>query len=86
MGIDCYQCSSSKSISCTDNMIHDGTLSATSCDHVFEARYCIKTVGVYGGTSFILYIVCTYACLYNSLFAGANHLEIYVYMIHLKEG
>ncbi|XP_021914327.1 uncharacterized protein LOC110827199 isoform X2 [Zootermopsis nevadensis] len=49
MGIDCYQCSSSKSINCTDYMIHDGTISATSCDHVFEASYCIKTIGLYGG-------------------------------------
>ncbi|KDR22169.1 Cytosolic carboxypeptidase-like protein 5, partial [Zootermopsis nevadensis] len=43
------QCSSSKSINCTDYMIHDGTISATSCDHVFEASYCIKTIGLYGG-------------------------------------
>jgi len=58
MGIDCYQCSSSKSIDCADNMIHDGTLSATSCDHVFEAHYCVKTVGLYGGTSFIFSTLC----------------------------
>lgn len=50
MGIDCYQCLSSKSVDCTDSMIHDGNFSATTCDHVFEARYCIKTIGLYGGT------------------------------------
>ncbi|PSN51412.1 hypothetical protein C0J52_05448 [Blattella germanica] len=49
VGIDCFQCSSSKTMDCADNLIHDGTLSATSCDHVFEASYCIKTVGLYGG-------------------------------------
>jgi hypothetical protein len=63
MGIDCYQCSSSESIYCSDNMIQDGILTATTCDHVFEASYCIKTVGLYGGTSFMFCIVCACACL-----------------------
>ncbi|XP_069700056.1 UPAR/Ly6 domain-containing protein bou isoform X2 [Periplaneta americana] len=49
MGIDCYQCTSTKSIDCTDNMIHDGTLNAANCNHVFEASYCVKTVNLYGG-------------------------------------
>lgn len=62
MGIDCYQCSSSKSMYCSDNMIHNGILTATTCDHVFEASYCVKTVGLYGGTSFIFYNVCACAC------------------------
>lgn len=56
MGIDCYQCSASESMYCSDNMIHNDILTATTCDHVFEASYCVKTVGLYGGTSFI-YIV-----------------------------
>jgi len=63
MCIDCYQCSSSESMYCSDNMIHNGILSTATCDHVFEASYCIKTVGLYGGTSFIFYNVCACACL-----------------------
>nr|CAD7259417.1 unnamed protein product [Timema shepardi] len=44
--IDCYQCSAASDLGCSDELIQGGS---TSCDHVFEARYCIKTTGFYAG-------------------------------------
>lgn len=46
--IKCYQCKSSESIECSDLMInmHDAKLKPESCDHVFEAQYCIKSTSL----------------------------------------
>lgn len=48
--IKCYQCSSNEQIDCSEKFDEDNTkLAATSCDSVFEARYCVKTTGIYEG-------------------------------------
>ncbi|XP_075238318.1 glycosylphosphatidylinositol anchored membrane protein boudin isoform X2 [Lycorma delicatula] len=50
--INCYECSTPLNIDCGDILIHDQdgkSLTPTSCDHLFEARYCIKTTGIYKG-------------------------------------
>lgn len=46
--INCYQCKSSETIECSDVMINmpGGKLQPTSCDHVFEAEYCIKSTSL----------------------------------------
>jgi hypothetical protein len=54
-------------------MIHNDILTATTCDHVFEASYCVKTVGLYGGTSFIICIVCACACCLSNYLVGLNN-------------
>lgn len=46
--IKCYQCRSSETIECSDVMINlpDSPLKPESCDHVFEAEYCIKSTSL----------------------------------------
>lgn len=46
--INCYQCKSSETIECSDVMINmpDAKLKPESCDHVFEAEYCIKSTSL----------------------------------------
>ncbi|XP_066937365.1 UPAR/Ly6 domain-containing protein bou isoform X1 [Macrobrachium rosenbergii] len=57
-GLQCYQCDSSKDINCPEYFkegYHEvppdsvTSLVPKSCDHVFEARYCIKTTGMFEG-------------------------------------
>ncbi|KAK9504835.1 hypothetical protein O3M35_009015 [Rhynocoris fuscipes] len=51
-GIYCYQCFAPNDTDCSDRMINDregSRVSLKSCDHVFEASYCIKTTGEYAG-------------------------------------
>ncbi|KAA0191951.1 hypothetical protein HAZT_HAZT011412 [Hyalella azteca] len=57
----CYQCSTLKSQFCGVSLpqhVHDPknksdyalwAHQAEPCDHVYSARYCIKTTGIYGG-------------------------------------
>ena len=50
LAINCYQCNSSSSTDCNELFnAEDTNLKAQSCDHVYEARYCVKTTGIYGG-------------------------------------
>lgn len=50
MTINCYQCNSSSSADCNELFnAEDKNLKAQTCDNVYEARYCIKTTGVYAG-------------------------------------
>lgn len=50
ISINCYQCNSSSSTDCNELFNDEDTnLKAQSCDNVYEARYCIKTTGIYGG-------------------------------------
>ncbi|KAH1012138.1 hypothetical protein HUJ05_011350 [Dendroctonus ponderosae] len=50
--LNCYQCSSAESLDCSDVMIHMGGIQPKSCDHVFEAEFCIKSTSLNGiGTS-----------------------------------
>ena len=48
LAIKCFQCKSSETIECSDLMInmHDAKLEPESCDHVFEAQYCIKSTSL----------------------------------------
>jgi len=49
-GINCYQCDSNKDLECSEKFDEDNTrLKSTPCDHVHEAKYCIKATGIYGG-------------------------------------
>ncbi|KAG7167245.1 hypothetical protein Hamer_G017155, partial [Homarus americanus] len=56
-GLRCYQCDSKSDLQCPEQFklgYHDTTmivpsLSPSSCDRVFEARYCIKTTGMFEG-------------------------------------
>ncbi|XP_047473140.1 U-scoloptoxin(05)-Sm1a-like isoform X1 [Penaeus chinensis] len=53
--LDCYQCSSSEDAFCPEQFhagYHQGreaSFEAESCSHVFEARYCVKTTGMFEG-------------------------------------
>ncbi|XP_069978770.1 UPAR/Ly6 domain-containing protein bou [Penaeus vannamei] len=53
--LDCYQCSSSEDAFCPEQFYagyHQGREAAfepESCSHVFEARYCVKTTGMFEG-------------------------------------
>ncbi|CAH1134442.1 unnamed protein product [Ceutorhynchus assimilis] len=47
--INCYQCSASDNMDCSDDMIYMGGIESKSCDHVFEAQYCIKSTSLDGG-------------------------------------
>lgn len=50
LSINCYQCNSSSSTDCNELFnAEDTNLKAQSCDNVYEARYCVKTTGIYGG-------------------------------------
>lgn len=47
---NCYQCESNKNIECSEIFDEANTkLRPEPCDHVFEARYCVKTTGMYEG-------------------------------------
>ncbi|KAG0723606.1 hypothetical protein GWK47_042385 [Chionoecetes opilio] len=52
-GLKCYQCDGSSDAYCPERMKgrhHPvGALSPDSCDWVFEARYCVKTTGLFEG-------------------------------------
>ncbi|XP_073993577.1 glycosylphosphatidylinositol anchored membrane protein boudin isoform X2 [Rhodnius prolixus] len=50
--IYCYQCFAPNDTDCTDVMISEregSRVLPASCDHIFEARYCIKSTGEYAG-------------------------------------
>lgn len=48
--INCYQCQSNDDLECSEKFDEDFTkLRPESCDHVFEARYCIKSSGMFEG-------------------------------------
>lgn len=52
--IKCYQCSAAEAIDCSDGMIHMGGIQPQSCEHVFEAEYCIKSVSLDGNMKWII--------------------------------
>lgn len=50
-GLDCYQCNSTLDSNCQDRFNHDQSINpirSTQCT-VYNARYCIKITGVWGG-------------------------------------
>ncbi|KAH7646448.1 hypothetical protein HUG17_1986 [Dermatophagoides farinae] len=50
MAIECFQCDSNVDLECSELFDSDMTsLRPKSCDNVYEARFCIKTTGMYGG-------------------------------------
>uniref|UniRef100_A0A1B6G421 Uncharacterized protein n=1 Tax=Cuerna arida TaxID=1464854 RepID=A0A1B6G421_9HEMI len=51
-GINCYQCTSATNIDCSNQLIQDtegSSLEPSSCNFLFEARYCIKATGLHSG-------------------------------------
>ncbi|XP_075971572.1 glycosylphosphatidylinositol anchored membrane protein boudin isoform X2 [Anticarsia gemmatalis] len=50
LAINCYQCNTSSTMECGDGLmkLDGGILTATSCEHVYEAQYCIKLQGGIG--------------------------------------
>ncbi|XP_027200108.2 UPAR/Ly6 domain-containing protein bou-like [Dermatophagoides pteronyssinus] len=50
IAIKCFQCDSNIDLECSEYFDSDMTsLQSKSCDNVFEARFCIKTTGMFGG-------------------------------------
>ncbi|CAL1267649.1 unnamed protein product [Larinioides sclopetarius] len=47
--IECFRCNSTNNLDCLEKFMHPNPLRAESCADVFEARYCIKTTGIYNG-------------------------------------
>ncbi|XP_043580534.1 U-scoloptoxin(05)-Cw1a isoform X3 [Bombus pyrosoma] len=47
--LDCYQCTSEEELSCGDSNLVISTLQPTNCSHVYNAQYCIVSVGRFGG-------------------------------------
>ncbi|KAM3967412.1 glycosylphosphatidylinositol anchored membrane protein boudin [Aphomia sociella] len=45
--IDCYQCNSSTTMECGDGLMNldGGVLKPMTCEHVYNAQYCIKLTG-----------------------------------------
>uniref|UniRef100_A0A4Q8K4J8 U37-Liphistoxin-Lsp1a_1 n=1 Tax=Liphistius sp. SGP-2016 TaxID=1905180 RepID=A0A4Q8K4J8_9ARAC len=49
--IKCYQCNANEHAHCAEVFNPERLdISPTSCDHINEARYCIKATGIYEGT------------------------------------
>ncbi|XP_035221397.1 U-scoloptoxin(05)-Er1a-like [Stegodyphus dumicola] len=46
-GIECFQCNSTYTLDCLEKFIQPNFLKSQPCSDVFEARYCIKTTGIY---------------------------------------
>ncbi|XP_066598214.1 UPAR/Ly6 domain-containing protein bou [Prorops nasuta] len=49
LSLDCYQCASETEWECGEGDLVKEALTAYNCSHVFEAQYCVKTVGKFGG-------------------------------------
>lgn len=47
--IYCHQCDSNQHLHCSELWDHSNSLEPTSCDNLYEANYCIKATGMYGG-------------------------------------
>ncbi|CAG9795218.1 unnamed protein product [Diatraea saccharalis] len=46
--LECYQCNSSTTMECGDGLMNldGGIIKPTSCQHVYNAQYCIKKTGL----------------------------------------
>ncbi|XP_014470287.1 PREDICTED: uncharacterized protein LOC106742134 isoform X2 [Dinoponera quadriceps] len=49
IALDCYQCTSEDEWKCMDDELVKNSLMPTNCSHIYGERYCIKSVGRYGG-------------------------------------
>ncbi|XP_070385592.1 UPAR/Ly6 domain-containing protein bou isoform X1 [Dermacentor albipictus] len=47
--IYCHQCDSNQHLHCSELWDHSSSPEPTSCDNLYEANYCIKATGMYGG-------------------------------------
>lgn len=47
--IYCHQCDSNQHLHCSELWDHSNSPEPTSCDNLYEANYCIKATGMYGG-------------------------------------
>lgn len=61
--LDCYQCTSEDEWKCMDGELVENSLMPTNCSHIYGARYCIKSVGRYGGS----YVKFQYTYLWSSV-------------------
>nr|XP_053656500.1 uncharacterized protein LOC128705310 isoform X2 [Cherax quadricarinatus] len=63
-GLNCYQCDSSRDPHCPEYLranyhSRPASLTPTSCHGVFEARYCVKTTGMFEGGLSCFALSCT---------------------------
>lgn len=63
--LDCFQCSSEDEWKCMDSELVENILMPRNCSHIYEARYCIKSIGRYGGSYFMFLSLYTHDCLLN---------------------
>lgn len=47
--IYCHQCDSNQHLHCSEQWDHISSPEPASCDHLFEASYCVKATGMYEG-------------------------------------
>lgn len=47
--IYCHQCDSNQHLHCSEQWDHSSSPEPASCDHLYEASYCIKATGMYEG-------------------------------------
>lgn len=69
-GLKCYQCDSSSDEHCPVHIRprhHSPSILPTSCSRVFEARYCVKTTGMFAGL--LLFLVTFFSLLSSFLYA-----------------
>lgn len=65
--LDCYQCTSEDEWTCMDGELVENSLMPTNCSHMYGARYCIKSVGRFGGSyvkfHYIFVVKCAWVLL-----------------------
>ena len=55
--LNCFQCNSTNTAGCTEKFDYGSrVLQSTSCI-VADAGYCVKAIGVWGGTSFLPFVL-----------------------------
>lgn len=48
--LKCYECTSSKHVHCTEIIdVSNTNLEPVDCSHIYDAKYCIKTTGIFNG-------------------------------------
>lgn len=61
--LDCYQCASQNEWKCMDGELLESSVVPANCSHVYGARYCVKSVGRYGGV--YINVLSLYVCMYS---------------------
>lgn len=65
--LDCYQCTSEGEWKCMDGELVENSLMPTNCSHIHGARYCIKSVGRYGGSYVKFHCISSVKCAWDML-------------------